>query len=589
MTVAKKMVIADLSNIEGRTIAWLAGEEWLLQAFRDFDAGTGHDIYVLAYARSFGITPEAVIENKKTGDGMMRQIGKVQSLALGFGGGAGAFATMAANYGVKLPDEQVGAIVKAWRSAHPNIKRLWYAVEDAARWAIRRPGTTHEVGLLRASCTSDGWLKLRLPSGRHLSYPDARADEDGRVSYMGVNQYTKQWGRIETYGGKLCIAEGTPVLTDRGWVRIEKVTPAHRVWDGVEWVAHKGLANNGFMGVMLAHGVWMTPDHEVLTTEGWVRASQSERFERADARVPDGYQVRRKQRSEIAVGVGMRLRHAKDHTRYRDNEDAKEGRHGVLRVQEARDHKPETLDARYVWAQGVCGLAQYARPMYAAITSSMGAVRRARHSGLPRMACVVRSLLGRYGAYLSRGAYVGEEGQLARLFAGQLRMGYASGASAQHALKCAGEHSVGRNDGSRSGGSRRTEPHDGVLPDFARGAGSSTFGAAVLRAQVYDLVDCGPRCRFVVQGEDGRALIVHNCENATQAVARDVFMHGLRLAEAAGYAVVLRVHDELVCEVPDTDEFTTEGLAALMSTNPSWAIGLPLAAAGHETKRYCKE
>lgn len=93
----------------------------------------------------------------------------------------------------------------------------------------------------------------------------------------------------------------------------------------------------------------------------------------------------------------------------------------------------------------------------------------------------------------------------------------------------------------------------------------------------------------MVQGEDGRALIVHNCENATQAVARDVFMHGLRLAEAAGYAVVLRVHDELVCEVPDTDEFTTEGLAALMSTNPSWAIGLPLAAAGHETKRYCKE
>jgi DNA polymerase len=103
------------------------------------------------------------------------------------------------------------------------------------------------------------------------------------------------------------------------------------------------------------------------------------------------------------------------------------------------------------------------------------------------------------------------------------------------------------------------------------------------------LVNCGPRNRFVVAGETGEAFIVHNCENAVQAIARDVFMSGLRRAEEHDYPVVLRVHDELVCEVPDSSGYTHEVLANLMGANPGWAIGLPLAAAGFETLRYRKE
>jgi len=78
-------------------------------------------------------------------------------------------------------------------------------------------------------------------------------------------------------------------------------------------------------------------------------------------------------------------------------------------------------------------------------------------------------------------------------------------------------------------------------------------------------------------------------ENLVQATARDVFMHGMRLAEDKGYPVCIRVHDELVCETPDTDEWTAEGLSALMATNPSWSTGLPLAAAGFESYRYRKD
>jgi DNA polymerase len=78
-------------------------------------------------------------------------------------------------------------------------------------------------------------------------------------------------------------------------------------------------------------------------------------------------------------------------------------------------------------------------------------------------------------------------------------------------------------------------------------------------------------------------------ENAVQAIARDVFMSGMLRAEEAGYSVCIRVHDELVCETPDEPAYTSEGLAAIMSTNPSWSAGLPLAAAGFEALRYRKD
>lgn len=237
----KKLVVADLSNIEGRMLAWLAGETWKLRAFADFDAGTGHDLYALAYAKSFGITPEAVMDNKKTGDGSMRQIGKVQELALGYEGGVGAFLTFAAAYGIDLEEmaekaiatipsdvyrDAVGMLewrkgkkltdyglsdrafivcesLKAmWRAAHPATGTWWKELEKAARDAIETPGamfTSRRVKLRR-----DGnWLRIGLPSGRCLCYPSPQVDEAGKISYMGVNQYSRKWSRLYTYGGKL--------------------------------------------------------------------------------------------------------------------------------------------------------------------------------------------------------------------------------------------------------------------------------------------------------------------------------------------------------------------------------------------------
>lgn len=162
-------------------------------------------------------------------------------LMLQYGGRVGAFVTGAATYRIDL--EELAAIVKrtvdketweksngfykwamenkmpdygisedaytacdvltvAWRNSHPAISSMWKELEDAFRDAVNHPGTTHTVRGLKFR--RDGaWLRIKLPSGRFLCYPSPRVEEDGTCSYMGMNQYTRKWCRLTTYGGKL--------------------------------------------------------------------------------------------------------------------------------------------------------------------------------------------------------------------------------------------------------------------------------------------------------------------------------------------------------------------------------------------------
>jgi DNA polymerase len=191
-----KLVVADLSNIEGRVLAWLAGEQWKLDAFREFDAGVGHDIYKITAGGILGKDPGDVTKDE-------RQVsGKVPELACGYQGSVGAFAAMGAIYGVNLPEPKVLEIVKAWRAKHKATVKFWYDCERAARNAISNPGEVYRASSI-AFRRSGGWLRARLPSGRYLCYPSPQVDEDGRLSYMGTNQYTRRWERLDTYGGKL--------------------------------------------------------------------------------------------------------------------------------------------------------------------------------------------------------------------------------------------------------------------------------------------------------------------------------------------------------------------------------------------------
>lgn len=229
-----KLVVADLSNIEGRVLAWLAGEEWKLQAFRDFDAGQGADLYKLAYAKAFRVEPESVTKDQ-------RQIGKVKELMLGYEGGVGAYITGAATYKIDLDDMAelaIGSIPanvmneansalawtklnrrptygladrtwlvcdslkRLWRYSNPAIASFWGELQSAAVNAVIHQGSTYTCRSLKLR--RDGaWLRIRLPSGRFLCYPSPQVDSEAKLSYMGVNQYSRKWSRLKTYGGKL--------------------------------------------------------------------------------------------------------------------------------------------------------------------------------------------------------------------------------------------------------------------------------------------------------------------------------------------------------------------------------------------------
>lgn len=197
-----KLVIADLSNIEGRVLAWLAGEQWKIEAFKAYDRGEGPDLYKVTAGRILGKDPFDVTKEERQNQG------KVPELAGGYGGGLGAYRTMGGETFNAMDDERIMEIVHAWRKAHPATKKLWYDVEGAVRDALRAKGDSVEVrGLLRCDYVDGpdgvGYARIRLPGGRYLCYRDMQVDDAGKLTYEGVNQYTRKWERLETYYGKL--------------------------------------------------------------------------------------------------------------------------------------------------------------------------------------------------------------------------------------------------------------------------------------------------------------------------------------------------------------------------------------------------
>lgn len=193
----KEFVCCDYSNIEGRVLPWLAGEDWKLEAFRAFDRGEGPDLYLVTVSRGRGIS----IEEAKP----FRQEGKVEELAFQFGGGKGAMSTWCKTFGMKMSDDEKERRKVAWRRAHPAIVRFWYALEEAAIRAVQEGGVHRARGI--AFKVSGSFLWCQLPSKRLLCYPYPQIGEgtfgNDALTYMAVNGVTRKWERCATYGGSL--------------------------------------------------------------------------------------------------------------------------------------------------------------------------------------------------------------------------------------------------------------------------------------------------------------------------------------------------------------------------------------------------
>ena len=190
-----RFIVSDFSAIEARVLAWVAGEEWVLEAFR-----AGKDIYCETASMMYHVPVE-----KHGVNSHLRQKGKVAVLACGYQGGVGAMKRM--DKGGSIPEDELQSVVDQWRQANSKVVKLWRTVELAARTAIEEHRTIRLKNGI-AFGYINGNLFIKLPGGRKLCYWNTRLKldpRDGRehIVYMGVNQETKQWGETETYGGKL--------------------------------------------------------------------------------------------------------------------------------------------------------------------------------------------------------------------------------------------------------------------------------------------------------------------------------------------------------------------------------------------------
>lgn len=210
-TTGNVLIDADFSAIEARVISWLAGQEWRLEVFR-----THGKIYEASASQMFHVPIEKI--KKGNPEYALRQRGKVAELALGYQGGVSAMRRMDTGHNLDdLSDDEVKGIVDRWRETNSMIRDLWNIVDSAAVTVITNGGaqtirseTTDAVITLACELdviTGTRYMTILLPSGRKLYYPSPEIGVNRwgnpSVSYMGQNQTTKRWERVETYGGKL--------------------------------------------------------------------------------------------------------------------------------------------------------------------------------------------------------------------------------------------------------------------------------------------------------------------------------------------------------------------------------------------------
>lgn len=383
-------------------------------------------------------------------------------LGLGYQVGAGKLQNALANgfIRVHLDLAECKRIVNLYRTQYAMISKLWTSCQNAIKNMYDGYDSTIGIGVQLRVSGKD--RTIELPNGMKLQYPDI---QQGVNDYgMPEFSYQKKRFRAKLYGGALCIAKGTSVVTYRGLVPIEEITSTDMVWDGDNWVTTGGAIAKGTKDCIDAYGVFMTEDHKVLTTEGWKSASQSKGYHRATCRLPDGYELCGVGRKEVFVG---------------------DCQTELQQPSQKRNNRRET-----------------------SVT-------------------------------------------------------------------------VVRGDGDCF--------DDLALQAQAQLAQGTPVRQAEKNIEVYDLMDCGPRNRFVVVGNNG-PVIVHNCENVIQALARIVVTYQMleinkalaRMSEERNDGkvrqVVHMVHDEVIVVVPkeEADEVKTL-MERIMSTAPSWAPTLPVS------------
>lgn len=577
----KEFICADWSNIEGRMLAWLAGEEWKLEAFREYDNGTGPDLYKLAYARSFGVPVEDV-------DDSQRAIGKVQELALGYAGGAGAIEQFAP---CKFTEDEKEDMKTSYRKANSKIQKFWYNLEQAAKLAIENVGKVYSVGVIKYKMIG-AFLYCKLPSGRKIVYPNAHIDK-GQITYM---KYDKgQWLSTRTYSGKLaenCYCRDTQVLTIDGLKPIEAITPSDLLWDGEEWVNSDGVINQGKQEVGKWLGVTVTGRHMMLGGDGWKEVMDlDEQSTISSLKLARDSVISQSEKYFETASKSLELGvNALAATNFRSN-----------LVHSAEEKLSALLAAINVGAL-VGGIYTGLQLMNSVTDGDIdiqvssedvttATVRSIKTMGLEELKSTIDG--AKTAKYFSRMCdrctiTPKQVSTLTELIMKEIMRRVISDLSQDGKIVITGE--------------ARNSSVWAVLNSLLQSSGESMFQSGVVttlffgtslkvdremklwkstnqKEEVFDIKNCGPRNRFTILTDRG-FVVTHNC---TQAACACLMMAALSRFDN----IVMTVHDEIVCEVPegsvDLKEFENK-----FSIVPEWAEGLPVSSEGWIGKEYRK-
>jgi len=647
-----KLIVSDLAGIENRALAFLSGESWKLQAFRDFDAGSGPDMYKLAFSKAFGIPPEDVTKEQ-------RFIGKVLELSLGFASGVSGLLAFMTVYKVDLADltakvlpaapkdiiEQAASfyerlnskdvtaakkkakegekweehyepaltrhlpkdtfialesLKRLWRLAHPATVALWQAADNALRNAIEIPDTEFWFGEHCYAIRFKKWTRLVLCGGHALCYPGLRVNDDSQLTFRGVHPLSKKWGDLKIYGGRAienCFVAGTLVVTRVGNKHIEHVVSGDEIWDGENWAKTDGAIYQGKKEVGKWLGLKLTGNQKIFDGKEW--------------RLVKNMGCRGTLSALKWGQYSESLRLSKQELK----------RKGALNVY--------ALAAKNIPLLTIACLADKLLSVLAAPLKVLGRIK----NYIGTFLLMSNTIFGAIDIPVwSEGATTllaqnikTMEGEVYSFSTIGLKTEGYSLIISKHYLDGMGSISIWIEKITKKAMSLAIS---GWLRGytilvilevinilnikelflriaslwknfFLIGKAATPYSTTYLKKE-------RPNGLWKNTMREENVFDLLNCgsnnrftvlteygevivHNCTQGVSRDFFKYGQLAAEKAGYNIIMPVHDELIALVPDTNEFTAKGLEQLMSEVPPWANGMVISAKGFETIRYHKD
>lgn len=509
----------------------------------------------------------------------------------GYGGGIGALKAMGADK-MGLSDTELQAVVNKWRAASPHIVRLWSDVETAMMKAVTGIPTKLKQKDLYFH-QEDGDLYIELPSGRHLVYLNAHIGQNRfgseAIIYTGLGgskTTSGRWGKLETYGGKCvenCIAEGTLVVTDHGLVPIESIKPHMKIWDGLAWVHHEGVIAKGEQTCLKIDGLYMTPDHKILTEKGWRASREAGRLNWKEISPPDSYHAGPEQQTgESTMAVSLRLRKFESCGRRRL--EGQKIPDKVMRLSTLYLNQQSVKAAWFKWKAYMECLALTQRTLLEPEGPSLQELWGTGDNGLQTLAGELRKFLRRYEPLIPARTPTRSNRQQQGLLPRKLSLGNAKSKCSKQTEQS--NCTVLWQNNCIAVRRIRNRSHNTVLQARPQMAAGITVNETKFQKRVYDIRNCGPRHRFAVfDPETKKIRVVHNC---VQAIARDCLCAAMARLTMAGYKICAHIHDEVILEMPEGKGSLDEAIA-IMCKNAPWNEGLVMNADGFEAHYYQKD